>query len=124
MESISLASNSGEDSVLVRLGAADRVVLVAGIVEWRRTLVGGRTWVWRTPDGTAVHISTTGHAPECAGLSVAVLAGPVAWGGCLDVPVEPGVSEEVDDDVLYRWLGDEIANDWPFTVNTVAGVTS
>jgi len=61
MSTVTLAVDSGEPSVLVRLREADRVVLVAGIVEWRRTLVRGRTWVWRTPDGAAIHVSTAGH---------------------------------------------------------------
>lgn len=126
MSTITVAVDSGGPSVLVRLRGADRVVLVAGIVEWRRTLVRGRTWVWRTPDGEAIHVSTAGHAPEGAELAVAVLAGPVPWGSCLDLPLDPGTAEQVDDDVLYRWLGDEIANNWPFvsTVNTLSGVTS
>ena len=72
MSTVTLAVDSGEPSVLVRLREEDRVVLVAG------SSSGGGLW--------------SGGGPGC------------------------GVrrTEQVDDDVLHRWLGDEIANNWPF----------
>lgn len=118
MSSVHVALDpAGRASVLVWLRPADPVVLAAGIVEWRRTLAGRRSWAWRTPGGEHLHISTAGHAPECDELSVAVLAGPIPHDCCLDVDLEPDVPEVLDDDVLYRWLGDEIANDWPFDLS-------
>lgn len=39
---------------------------------------------------------------------VVLAAGIVEWRRTLELP------GEIDDDVLYRWLGDEIANNWPF----------
>ncbi|OLF05871.1 hypothetical protein BLA60_34385 [Actinophytocola xinjiangensis] len=99
----------GVVSALVRLRNSDPAVLAAGIVQWRRTLVRGNTWAWRGPAGDGFHIVTTGFG-EDGGVAVAVVAGPVPAGCCLDLEL-PG---EIDDDVLYRWLGDEIANNWPF----------
>jgi hypothetical protein len=119
MSSIHLSVDSdGQASIMVWLRSTDPVVLAAGIVEWRRTLSPGATWVWRTPDGAGLHVATTGHAPECAGIPVAVLAGPLPHECHLDNDLEPGLSEERDDDALYRWLGDEIAHNWPFPAGT------
>lgn len=119
MSSIHLAVDSdGQSSIMVWLHSKDPVVLAAGIVEWRRTLSHGSTWVWRTPDGARLHVATTGRAPECADMPIAVLAGPLAHGCHLDNDLDPNVAAELDDDALYRWLGDEVASNWPFPAGT------
>ena len=105
-------------SVVVQLLATDPTLVAAGIVEWRRTLAGGSTWVWRTPLGTEIHVATTGHAPECPDVPIAVVAGPIPHDGRLDHGLDPGRTDELDDDTLYQWLGSEIAGNWPFESTT------
>lgn len=111
------ATRTGAASIVVRLRETDPVVLAAGIVEWRRTLAGGNTWAWRTANGTDLHVATTGYAPECRDVPLTVVGGPIPSLCCLDVEIEHVA--EIDDDTLYRWLGDEIANDWPFEPATL-----
>lgn len=119
MSSIQLAVDSdGQPSVMVWLHTTSPAVLAAGIVEWRRTLSHGSTWVWRTPDGASLHVATTGRAPGCADIPIAVLAGPLPHSCHLDHALDPDLAEELDDDALYRWLGDEVANNWPFPAGT------
>jgi hypothetical protein len=117
MSSITLATDAtGQVSIVVALHRADTAMLAAGVVEWRRTLAEVRTWAWRTPDGEELYVSAAGHAPECEGMRVAVIAGPVPQDAYLEHDLDPDVSTEIDLDTLYRWLGDEIANSWPFKV--------
>jgi hypothetical protein len=101
-------------AIMVQLHRAHPVILAAGIMEWRRTLSHGNTWAWRTPNGAELFVATAGRAPESDDMPVAVIAGPIPHDCYLENDLEPDVSEEVDDDTLYRWLGDEIANNWPF----------
>jgi hypothetical protein len=120
LSSIHIATDhSGKASILVRLRQADPAVLAAGIVEWRRTLSKGTSWAWRAPSGKNIHVVTTGYVPECGGIPLTVVAGPVPLNCCLDLDLE--IPEELDDDSLYRWLGDEIANNWPFEPTLLTG---
>ncbi|MGH3761185.1 hypothetical protein [Actinophytocola sp.] len=105
---------TGKAAILVQLHSADPMVLAAGIVEWKRTLVDGNTWAWRTPSGKEIHISTTGYTPECGETSIVVMTGPVPHDCYLDFHLDPNTSEVLDDERLYHWLGSEIANNWPF----------
>jgi len=111
LSSVQIATGAdGATTVLVRLRDSDPVVLAAGIVEWRRTLVRGRTLAWRAANGDSFQVVVTGFGGEIDEIPLTVVTGPVPADCCLDLEL-PG---EVDDDVLYRWLGDEIANNWPF----------
>lgn len=115
MSSINIAMDSvGNLSVMVLLRASDPVILAAGIVEWKRSLTKGSSWVWRTPCGEEIYVSTTGYAPECDEIPVVVMAGPISADCYLDHDLDPDEPEELSVDTLYRWLGDEIANNWPF----------
>ncbi|OLF11141.1 hypothetical protein BLA60_14230 [Actinophytocola xinjiangensis] len=113
MSSIQLTAD-GHPQVIVRLRATDPALIAAGIVEWRRTLARGNTWAWRTPCGTEIHVATTGHAPEDTEVPITVVAGPVPNDCGLDHDLEPGRPDELGDDTLYQWLGNEIATTWPF----------
>jgi hypothetical protein len=130
MSTVTIATDpTGQASIMVWLRNTESATLAAGCVEWRRTLSQGNTWVWRTPSGDELYVATTGYAPESVDVSMAVIAGPLPHDCYLEHDLEPDASEEVDMDTVYRWLGDEIANNWPFksTPNvrqTHAGVPS
>ncbi|GAB3462677.1 hypothetical protein [Actinophytocola sediminis] len=115
MSSIHIATDStGRISILAYLDKTDPVVSAAGTVEWTRTLTKSKSWAWRTPNSNEFYVATVGYAPECAEMQIAVLAGPVPHDCYLDFDLEPDFSEELSANVVYRWLGDEIANNWPF----------
>jgi hypothetical protein len=100
--------------ITVHLEKADPVVLAAGLVDWDRTLGRAQTWGWRTPDGKEGHVAVIGYSTE--GTPIAVVAGPIPYDDQrLDHDLEPGVPEQLDTDSLYRWLGAEITEAWPFT---------
>lgn len=118
-------SPEGQVTVTVHLRPAEPAVLAAGLVDWERTLGRTETWAWRTLNGDEVHLAVFGY-DDCDRTPIAVVSGPIPYDGWhVDYDLDLGLAEQIDTDVLYRWLGAEIARSWPFTsADPTTGVTT